>query len=181
KISENELPDKFHSDDYQVLIVAEKYQTGFDEPLLHTMYDDMPSDRIKAFQTLSRLNRTCRGKYDTFVLDFVNDPETIQDAFQTYYEVTGLGEKTDPNIHYDLQNELDAMQVYTKEEVDTIANLEYSEQPAKSAGFQGKLNAILDPGVERYKQELEDEAQDLFKAAAVKFVRTYAFILQIGP
>lgn len=181
KISENELPDKFHSDDYQVLIVAEKYQTGFDEPLLHTMYVDKPLDGIKAVQTLSRLNRTCRGKDDTFVLDFVNDPETIQDAFQTYYEVTGLGEKTDPNILYDLQNELDAMQVYTNEEVDTIANLEYGDQSAKSARFQGKLNAALDPGVERYKNELDEDVQEHFKSSAMKFVRTYAFVLQIGP
>ncbi len=181
KISENELPDKFHSDDYQVLIVAEKYQTGFDEPLLHTMYVDKPLDGIKAVQTLSRLNRTCRGKDDTFVLDFVNDPETIQDAFQTYYEVTGLGEETNPSILHDLEYELDEMQVYTQEEVDTVANLEYSEQSAKSARFQGKLNAALDPGVERYKQELDDEAQEHFKSIAVKFVRTYAFVLQIGP
>src|SRR5699024_2372642 len=181
EISENELPDKFHSDDYQVLIVAEKYQTGFDEPLLHTMYVDKPLDGIKAVQTLSRLNRTCRGKDDTFVLDFVNDPETIQAAFQTYYEVTGLGEATEPNLLYDLQSELDAMQVYTDEEVETVANLEYSEQSAKNARFQGRLNAALDPGVERYKQELDDEAQEQFKSAAVKFVRTYAFILQIGP
>lgn len=181
EISENELPDKFHSDDYQVLIVAEKYQTGFDEPLLHTMYVDKPLDGIKAVQTLSRLNRTCRGKDDTFVLDFVNDPETIQAAFQTYYEVTELGEATDPNILYDLQNELDAMQVYTDEEVDTIANLEYGDQSAKSARFQGKLNATLDPGVERYKNELEEDTQEHFKSSTMKFVRTYAFVLQIGP
>lgn len=181
EISENELPDKFHSDDYQVLIVAEKYQTGFDEPLLHTMYVDKPLDGIKAVQTLSRLNRTCRGKDDTFVLDFVNDPETIQAAFQTYYEVTELGEATDPNILYDLQNELDAMQVYTDEEIDTIANLEYGDQAAKSARFQGKLNATLDLGVERYKNELKEDTQEHFKSSAMKFVRTYAFILQIGP
>lgn len=181
EISENELPDKFHSDDYQVLIVAEKYQTGFDEPLLHTMYVDKPLDGIKAVQTLSRLNRTCRGKDDTFVLDFVNDPQTIQAAFQTYYEVTELGEATDPNILYDLQNELDAMQVYTDEEVDTIANLEYGDQAAKSARFQGKLNASLDPGVERYKNELDEDIQEHFKSSAMKFVRTYAFVLQIGP
>lgn len=180
-ISENELPDKFHSDDYQVLIVAEKYQTGFDEPLLHTMYVDKPLDGIKAVQTLSRLNRTCRGKDDTFVLDFVNDPETIQEAFQTYYEVTGLGEATDPNILYDLQYELDEMQIYTEEEVNNVANLEYSYQSVKSARFQGKLNAALDPGVERYKNELDEEEQEQFKSSAVKYVRTYAFILQIGP
>src|SRR5699024_7807334 len=105
-MSEGELPDKFATDEYQVLIVAEKYQTGFDEPLLHTMYVDKPLNGIKAVQTLSRLNRTCRGKEDTFVLDFVNDPETIQEAFQDYYEVTGLSDVTDPNILYDLQYEL---------------------------------------------------------------------------
>ncbi|ASK61344.1 restriction endonuclease subunit R [Virgibacillus phasianinus] len=181
EFSEKELPEKFHSDDYQVLIVAEKYQTGFDEPLLHTMYVDKPLDGIKAVQTLSRLNRTCKGKDDTFILDFVNDAETIQAAFQTYYEVTGLGETTDPNILYDVQHELDAMQVYTEEEVDTVANLEYSDQPTKSARFQGQLNAALDPGVQRFTRELDEEKQDYFKSSAMKFVRTYAFILQIGP
>jgi type I restriction enzyme R subunit len=153
EFSEKELPEKFHSDEYQVLLVAEKYQTGFDEPLLHTMYVDKPLDGIKAVQTLSRLNRTCKGKDDTFILDFVNDPDTIQAAFQTYYEVTGLGETTDPNILYDVQHELDAMQVYTEEEVDTVANLQYSDQPAKSARFQGKLNAALDPAVQRFTND----------------------------
>lgn len=181
EFSEKELPEKFHSNDYQVLIVAEKYQTGFDEPLLHTMYVDKPLDGIKAVQTLSRLNRTCKGKDDTFILDFVNDAETIQAAFQTYYEVTGLGETTDPNILYDVQHELDAMQVYTEEEVDTVANLEYSDQPTKSARFQGQLNAALDPGVQRFTSELDEEKQDYFKSSAMKFVRTYAFVLQIGP
>src|SRR5699024_3259119 len=95
-ISEKELPDKFSTDEYQVLIVAEKYQTGFDEPLLHTMYVDKPLSGIKAVQTLSRLNRICPGKEETFVLDFVNDPEDIQKALQAYYEVTGLSEVTDP-------------------------------------------------------------------------------------
>lgn len=179
--SEKELPEKFHSNDYQVLIVAEKYQTGFDEPLLHTMYVDKPLDGIKAVQTLSRLNRTCKGKDDTFILDFVNDPDTIQTAFQTYYEVTGLSEATDPNILYDVQHELDAMQVYTVEEIDTVADLVYSDQPTKSARNQGKFNAALDPGVQRFTTELDEDAQEHFKASAMKFVRTYAFILQIGP
>ncbi|MFA9559668.1 type I restriction endonuclease subunit R [Evansella sp. AB-rgal1] len=181
EFSEKELPEKFHSDEYQVLLVAEKYQTGFDEPLLHTMYVDKPLDGIKAVQTLSRLNRTCKGKDDTFILDFVNEPDTIQAAFQTYYEVTGLGETTDPNILYDVQHELDAMQVYTEEEVDTVANLQYSDQPAKSARFQGKLNAALDPAVQRFTTDLDEDTQDYFKSSAMKFVRTYAFVLQIGP
>ncbi|SER90869.1 type I restriction endonuclease subunit R [Salisediminibacterium halotolerans] len=181
EMKESELTDRFHSDDYQVLIVAEKYQTGFDEPLLHTMYVDKPLDGIKAVQTLSRLNRTCKGKDDTFILDFANDPETIQEAFQTYYEVTGLDDVTDPNILYDLQNELDALQVYTDDELTEVANLEFSSDARKNARLQTKLNASLDPGVERFKNELNEEQQDQFKALATKFVRTYAFVLQIGP
>ncbi|AOM84470.1 type I restriction endonuclease subunit R [Salisediminibacterium beveridgei] len=180
-ISEKELPEQFHSDDYQVLIVAEKYQTGFDEPLLHTMYVDKPLDGIKAVQTLSRLNRTCKGKDDTFILDFVNEPETIQQAFQQYYEVTTLAEDTDPNMLYDLQHELDAMQVYTEEELESVANLEYSGNTMKDARMQLKLNASLDPAVERFKNDLVEEEQEAFKSAATKFVRTYAFVLQIGP
>src|SRR5690625_4989701 len=89
KFAESELPEQFATDNYQVLIVAEKYQTGFDEPLLHTMYVDKPLSGIKAVQTLSRLNRVCKGKEDTFVLDVVNDAEDIEKAFQPYYEVTG--------------------------------------------------------------------------------------------
>src|SRR5699024_5585235 len=117
-INEAELPDKFSTDEYQVLIVAEKYQTCFHEPMLHTMYVDNPLSGIKAVQTLSRLNRTCRGKSDTFVLDFVNEPETIQEAFQDYYEVTGLNDVTDPNVLYDLEYELGTMQVYTEAEIN---------------------------------------------------------------
>ncbi|MFB4165468.1 type I restriction endonuclease subunit R [Alteribacillus sp. JSM 102045] len=181
KMGEKELPDRFHSDDYQVLIVAEKYQTGFDEPLLHTMYVDKPLDGIKAVQTLSRLNRTCEGKDDTFILDFANDPETIQQAFQTYYEVTGLDEVTDPNILYDVQHELDAMQVYTEEELEAVSNLEFSDHPSKNTKIQTKLNSFLDPAVERFKSELNEEQQEQFKSAATKFVRTYSFVLQIGP
>ncbi len=112
--SEKELPEKFNSDEYKVLLVAEKYQTGFDEPLLHTMYVDKPLSGIKAVQTLSRLNRTCPGKEDTFVLDFVNDTEEIKDSFQPYYETTGLEEVTDPNILYDLQAELEPYQIFTE-------------------------------------------------------------------
>ena len=177
---EKELPDKFHTDEYKILLVAEKYQTGFDEPLLHTMYVDKPLDGIKAVQTLSRLNRTCKGKNDTFILDFINEPEVIQSAFQDYFEVTGLESVTDPNILYDLQREIDACQVYTQEEINEVNKLEFSSKN-KTTKLQEKLNAILDKAVERFKKELTDERKDEFKGASVKYIRTYAFILQIGP
>lgn len=180
QFGEKELPEKFHTDEYQVLIVAEKYQTGFDEPLLHTMYVDKPLDGIKAVQTLSRLNRTCKGKNDTFVLDFVNEAEDIQKAFQPYYEVTGLEDITDPNILYDLQNEMNTSQVYTDEEINDVCILEFDGK-RKTARTQEKLNAILDYAVNRFNKELNKEQKDDFKGAATKFIRTYSFVLQIGP
>ncbi|MEF7441726.1 type I restriction endonuclease [Paenibacillus lautus] len=177
--SEKELPDKFNSDEYKVLLVAEKYQTGFDEPLLHTMYVDKPLSGIKAVQTLSRLNRTCPGKDDTFVLDFVNDHEEIKASFQPYYETTGLEEVTDPNILYDLQAELEPYQVFTEEEVQAVNELEIKGGFKKSTKAQMQLNAWVDKGVERFKQ-LTKEEKEAFKAAATKYVRTYSFILQIA-
>src|SRR5262245_63670289 len=107
-IREAELAEKFNTEEYQVLIVAEKYQTGFDQPLLHTMYVDKRLDGIQAVQTLSRLNRTCPGKDDTFVLDFVNDAEDIQNAFKPYYEQTIIGEQADSRQLYELQGKLEA-------------------------------------------------------------------------
>lgn len=177
--SEKELPEKFNSDEYKVLLVAEKYQTGFDEPLLHTMYVDKPLSGIKAVQTLSRLNRTCPGKEDTFVLDFVNDIEDIKDSFQPYYESTGLEEVTDPNILYDLQAELEPYQIFTEKEVQVVNELEIKGGFKKQTKAQIELNSWIDRGVDRFKN-LEEEEKDAFKAAATKFVRTYAFILQIA-
>lgn len=177
---ERELPDKFHTDEYRVLLVAEKYQTGFDEPLLHTMYVDKPLSGIKAVQTLSRLNRTCKGKNDTFVLDFVNDAEEIQAAFQPYYEVTGLESTTDPNLLYDLQQQLDACQVYTEEEINEVSQLEFDGKK-KTPKKQERLNSILDKAVNRFKKEISQEQKEDFKGASSKFIRTYSFILQIGP
>lgn len=177
--SEKELPEKFNSDEYKVLLVAEKYQTGFDEPLLHTMYVDKPLSGIKAVQTLSRLNRTCPGKEDTFVLDFVNDIEDIKDSFQPYYESTGLEEVTDPNILYDLQAELEPYQIFTEKEVQVVNELEIKGGFKKQTKAQTELNSWIDRGVDRFKN-LEEEEKDAFKAAATKFVRTYAFILQIA-
>src|SRR5690625_640223 len=174
--SEKELPEKFSTDEYQVLIVAEKYQTGFDEPLLHTMYVDKPLSGIKAVQTLSRLNRTCAGKEDTFVLDFVNTPEDIEKAFQPYYEVTGLGEVTDPNILYDLQYELNAMQVYTSTEVNQVSELEFTGK-LKDRRAQERLNSLIDPAKDRFENDLTEDQQEEFKRASTKYIRTNKIVL----
>lgn len=161
-----------------MLLVAEKYQTGFDEPLLHTMYVDKPLSGIKAVQTLSRLNRTCPGKDDTFVLDFVNDPEDIKASFQPYYESTSLTKISDPNILYDMQAELEPYQVFTEEEVQKVNELEVTGGVKKSTKAQAELNALLDKGVERFKK-LSGEEQFAFKQVATKFIRTYGFVLQV--
>src|SRR6185436_2405876 len=124
-IKESELPEKFDTHEYQVLLVANKYQTGFDQPLLHTMYVDKKLSGVKAVQTLSRLNRTCPGKEDTFILDFANDRETIIASFQDYYTLTTLTENTDPNHLYDLKGKLDAANVYYQSEVDAFARVFY--------------------------------------------------------
>lgn len=178
--SENELPDKFHSDEYKVLIVAEKYQTGFDEPLLYAMYVDKKLDGIKAVQTLSRLNRTCTGKDGTFVLDFVNDWEDIQKSFQPYYEVTVISGETDPNLLYDLETTIKEYQLFTDEEVNKV-NETFFKGTHKSFKGAEKINGVVDEAVERFKKLESNEEKDDFKSTANKFIRLYAFILQIGP
>src|SRR5699024_10878815 len=126
------------------------------------------------------LNRTCPGKEDTFVLDFVNTPDEIEKAFQPYYEVTGLGEVTDPNILYDLQYELNAMQVYTSTEVNQVSELEFTGK-LKDKRAQQRLNSLIDPAIDRFNNDLTEEQQETFKSATTKFIRTYQFVLQIGP
>ncbi|MCI3923555.1 type I restriction endonuclease [Paenibacillus sp. TRM 82003] len=175
---ERELPEQFASDEYQVLIVADKYQTGFDQPLLHTMYVDKKLSGIKAVQTLSRLNRTAAGKVDTFVLDFVNKAEDIQASFQPFFEQTTIENVTDPNILYDLKSKLDGSQVYWDSEVDGFAKVYFS--PHQTSNSQGLLNRFLDPAVDRYKAKPEDE-QDDFKNSLTTLVRVYSFISQIVP
>lgn len=175
KFKETELPEKFSSGEYQVLLVAEKYQTGFDEPLLHTMFVDKKLSGVKAVQTLSRLNRTCFGKEDTFVLDFVNSAEEIQAAFSPYYEETTIEETTDANIVYDLKTKLDGYRVYWHSEIESFAKVFF--KPTKRQGNIdfGVLNSHLDPAVDRYKA-LEKNEQDEFKSTLTKFVRTYSFV-----
>ena len=176
-IREKALPEAFHSDDYGMLIVAEKYQTGFDEPLLHTMFVDKKLSGVKAVQTLSRLNRTARGKQDTFVLDFVNSAEDIKAAFEPYYEETVLLKETNPNVIYDLKNTLDQYRVYQQMEVDRFAEIFYSGKE-QIAGDLGKLRGTIRPALDRY-YELEPERQDMFKSTLQRFNRIYSFVTQV--
>ncbi|ATJ81537.1 type I restriction endonuclease subunit R [Halomonas beimenensis] len=179
-IKESELPDRFDSEHYQVLLVAEKYQTGFDQPLLHTMYVDRRLAGIQAVQTLSRLNRTTAGKEDTFVLDFVNEPSEIYKAFKPYYEVTPPGETSDPHQLYDLQHRLEGHQVFTGDEVNAFAEIWYKNRNEPTAADHQKINAVLDKAVERYKA-LEEDERDQFKGQLASFRNLYAFLAQIIP
>lgn len=187
--AEKELPRKFASDEYQLLLVADKYQTGFDQPLLHTMYVDKKLSGVKAVQTLSRLNRMCAGKEDTFVLDFANDTQDILDSFQPYYELTSITENSDPNHLYDLKAELEKTNVIWESEVNNFCNLFFKSSKSLSTSDQGKLNAYIDPAVERFKAlptETDDVMgtvtnQDDFKNTLQTFCRTYSFLTQIMP
>lgn len=176
-IKEKALPEAFSSDEFGMLIVAEKYQTGFDEPLLHTMFVDKKLSGVKAVQTLSRINRTTKGKQDTFVLDFVNSAEDIQASFEPYYEETVLERETNPNVIYDLKNTLDDFHVYQQMEIDRFAELFYSGS-AQSSGDLGKLQATIRPAMDRV-DALEPEQMDLFKSTLARFCRIYAFITQV--
>ena len=176
-IKENQLKEYFKSDDFNILIVAEKYQTGFDEPLLHTMFVDKRLTGVKAVQTLSRLNRTCKGKTDTFVLDFVNSPEDIKEAFQPFYQATVLQEETDPNRIYDLKKYLDKSAVYTQEQIDNVADI-YFKSGEQDKNAIGKMRSILDSSVKIYS-DLKREDQDKFLSALESFVSFYGFITQI--
>jgi type I restriction enzyme R subunit len=178
KFGEKELPEKFSSNEYQLLLVADKYQYGFDQPLLHTMYVDKKLSGVKAVQTLSRLNRTYPGKEDTFVLDFANDRQTIIDSFQPYYEMTTMSDTTDPNHLYDLKGKTDSAQVYFQSEVDGFAKIFY--KPDNTVKDQAKLYGYIEPAVDRYKQ-LDEEKQDEFKSALTTFVRLYSYLSQIMP
>ena len=187
--AEKELPRKFASDEYQLLLVADKYQTGFDQPLLHTMYVDKKLSGVKAVQTLSRLNRMCAGKEDTFVLDFANETQDILDSFQPYYELTSITENSDPNHLYDLKAELDKANVIWETEVNNFCNLFFKSSKSLSTSDQGKLNAYIDPAVERFKALPEETNevlgtetnQDDFKNSLQTFCRTYSFLTQIMP
>ncbi len=179
-IKESELPEQFATEQYQVLLVAEKYQTGFDQPLLHTMYVDKRLSGIQAVQTLSRLNRTTAGKENTFVLDFVNEPGEIYTAFKPYYEVTPQGEESDPHQLYDLQHRLQQAQVFFDDDINAFVEVWYKNRNEPTAADHKRINAILDQAVERYKA-LSEEEQDLFKGQLASYRNLYAFLSQIIP
>ena len=177
--SEGQLPEKFHGDEYQVLIVAEKYQTGYDEPLLHTMYVDKKLEGIKAVQTLCRLNRITDGKTDTFVLDFRNSAADIQEAFKSFYD-TVIAEPTDPNILYTVAQRVEAAGVVDQVDIDSFARLLLSDpgNGKLNAKAHAGLYAYLHPALERFGG-LDVGAQEEFRQAIMTYVRLYAFLSQV--
>lgn len=182
-IKEGELPEKFDSPEYQVLLVAEKYQTGYDQPLLHTMYVDKRLAGIQAVQTLSRLNRMHPLKEDTFVLDFVNDREEIKEAFKQYYEGAEMGEEADPNQMYAIKAELDASGIYLLEEVQRFIGIYFKPKQRQSPADHQAMNAALDPAVDRFKalQEEDEEQAELWRGKLHAFRNLYAFLSQVVP
>ena len=182
-ISEKELPEKFATQEYQVLLVAEKYQTGFDQPLLHTMFVDKRLAGIQAVQTLSRLNRIHPLKEDTFVLDFVNDREEIREAFKTYYEGAEMGEEVDPARMYEIKGELDAAGIYLDEEVERFSAVYFAPKRRQSALDHKTMNAALDPAVSRFDALQKDtkEEAELWRGKVQAFLNLYGFLSQVIP
>ena len=170
----NQIPNRIQEDPYRILICADKFQTGYDEPLLHTMYVDKTLAGIKAVQTLSRLNRARPNKSETFVLDFMNKSDTIKESFSDYYRTTILADETDPNKLHDLKASLDQRQIYSSEQVDQFV------QSYLDGEDRATLDPTIDVCVERYR-ELDEDGQVEFKGSAKAFNRLYAFLSQILP
>jgi type I restriction enzyme R subunit len=182
-VREKELPEKFATQEFQVLLVAEKYQTGFDQPLLHTMYVDKRLAGIQAVQTLSRLNRVHVLKEDAFVLDFVNERDEIREAFKTYYEGAEMGEEVDPARMYAIKGELDAFGIYLDEEVARFCDVYFKPKLRQSALDHQAMNAALDPPVSRFsarQKESPDEAE-LWRGKVQAFQNLYGFLSQVIP
>ena len=170
-----QIAEKIREEPYRFLVCADKFQTGYDEPLLHAMYVDKMLSGIKAVQTLSRLNRAHPQKYDVFVLDFANDADTIREAFEPYYRTAILADETDPNKLHDLQADLDGYQVYAPEQVDDLVN-RYLQGEQRD-----RLDPILDMCVAAYREELDESGQVDFKGKAKAFIRTYGFLSMVLP
>lgn len=171
----SEIEKKIEKDPYRILVVANKFQTGYDQPLLHTMYVDKQLSDVKAVQTLSRLNRCHPKKKDTFILDFANDPEDIQRAFQTYYKGTSLSHETDPNKLNDLIEIVEDANIYTDEDVLEFNKLYWTSAPRED------LDAIINRCVARFNDELSEEQQIKCKSAIKSYVRTYPFLAAVMP
>jgi type I restriction enzyme R subunit len=182
-VREKELPEAFATSAYQVLLVAEKYQTGFDQPLLHTMYIDKRLAGLQAVQTLSRLNRTHPIKEDTFVLDFVNQRDEIQDAFAQYYEGAEMGEEVEPARLYEIKADLDRSGIYLTEEVLRFSDAYFRPTARPSESDHRAMNAALDPAVDRFRAFLtrDEEEAELWRGNVTAFRNVYAFLSQIIP
>lgn len=179
-IKESELPERFDSNEYQVLLVAEKYQTGFDQPLLHTMYVDRKLTGLQAVQTLSRLNRTCAGKEDTFILDFRNTPEEIFKAFKPYYEDTPTEPLTDAQHLYRLHHQIEELGLIFEDEIKAFGAVYFKPRRKETVHDHAAMNGILDRAVDRFKERDEEEREEL-KALLVNFRNLYGFLSQVIP
>ena len=179
-LAERELPETFERNDYRVLLVAEKYQTGFDQPLLQTMYVVKRLAGVQAVQTLSRLNRMIPGKSRTFVLDFVNEESDIYKAFKPYYETTPVGENADPHRLSELQHHLLELAIFTPADVTAFAEVWYRARRHHSATDHRAMNAILDAVVQRFL-DLQEEEQEKFRGQLTAYRNLYAFLSQIIP
>lgn len=171
----SEIEKKIETDPYRILVVANKFQTGYDQPLLHTMYVDKQLSDVKAVQTLSRLNRCHPKKKDTFILDFANEPEDIQRAFQTYYKGTSLSHETDPNKLNDIIEIIEGANIYTEEDVQEFNKLYWTAAPRE------ELDVIMNRCVARFKTELNEDQQIKCKSAIKSYVRTYPFLAAVMP
>jgi len=177
-ISENQLKSEFNGNDFNVLIVAEKYQTGFDEPLLHTMFIDKKLSGVKAVQTLSRLNRIHPGKDDTFILDFVNTAEEIQESFAPYYESTSLDEAIDVNMIYDVQTKIRNYKLYNEQDIKKFLKIYYKKGKQGDKDL-GEMTSLLKQVLERYA-DLSDEEQYEFRISIRNFNKWYSYIIQVA-
>ena len=175
-IAESQTKAEFH-DHFNVLIVAERYQTGFDEPLLHTMIVDKKLKNVKAVQTLSRLNRTCEGKTETFVLDFVNKAEDIKDAFQPFYQETFLQEEVNADLLYQTQRELRAYGIYSDEDIEAFTK-EYYKKGRQGEWAMGRMSSILLPVSNRYNKKTQNERYQ-FRRQVRNLIKWYSYISQI--
>lgn len=179
RVTESQTKAVFH-DQGDILIVAEKYQTGFDEPLLHTMIIDKKLRDVKAVQTISRLNRTCPGKLDTYVLDFVNSAEDIQDAFQAFYTETSLESEINVDLIYSAQKKLREYKVYFEEDIEIVTSIYLDpENNKKSNSMQGKITNALLPIANRYNNDLDQQQRYMFRRDVRSFVKWYNYITQI--
>lgn len=180
-ISESLLPERFASSDYQLLLVANKYQTGFDQPLLVAMYVDKRLDGVQAVQTLSRLNRKIAGKDEPFVLDFVNKPEDIYAAFKPYFDSTSLQESADPGMLPRIKHDLDQMQVYHWSEVEAFARVFYRPPDRQNPADHAHMQRHLQPAVDRFKAIEDEQLRSAFRDKLGSYVRMYSFLSQILP